>query len=128
MCEVKTTRNGIRFEKRIKNINERYMLKDTVDIPEIETQDVIDMWAVPAAFSSKIANGEIDCVGEIVCHALVKNVNGGYVYAEKIVNFEHKIEIEQFENCECNLSVLVSSLDFTFISRTSVPRSFLNLR
>ena len=85
--------NEVRFTKIIKQVNETFLCKKALTLPEADSE-VLDLWCNIGGVMAKCENEKITLFGSLTASALYKNADNDIGIFEKVIDFEYPIDLD----------------------------------
>lgn len=117
----------VKFSKIIKQVNESFLCKKTLEMPKIEGLEILDVWCKISSSSAKCEETSAVLYGSLTACVLYKDIDGIPNYFEHIIDFEYPFSLEGDINAPyCKPEINISDCDFA-ITSTGEPELKVDL-
>lgn len=95
---TKIKRDEVSFHKIIKQINESFLCRKTISLPEGSTEKVLDLWCRQNGCICRSTESGIVISGSITVNAITKSASDETNFYEHTIDFEYPIELNSDKN------------------------------
>lgn len=105
--------NEVKFSKILKNIDEAFLCKKTLNFSKEQEAKIIDVWCTSGATTVKYQKNSVIICGNILAKTLYEGSDGMPCFMEKIIDFEYPINLDNdFNTPLCYPEIKISDCDF----------------
>lgn len=112
--KTEPTLNEVKFTKIIKQVNETFLCKKALTLPEADSE-VLDLWCNMGSVMAKCDNDKITLLGSLTACTLYKNRENDTTIFEKVIDFEFPIELE----CNAKMPICKPEIKVTACSHSA---------
>lgn len=106
--------NKVSFPKLIKQINETFLCKKAITIPDEEATEILDIWCKCVNLNTKYEQNSILLSGNISAYIIYKDSDGFPGCFEKVIDFEYPINFDfQINTPKCQAEIIIADSDYT---------------
>lgn len=104
----------VAFSKIIKQVNESFLCKKTLNMPNGEGREILDVWCKIGSRSAKFDSNNGLLYGSLTACVLYNDSEGEPNYFEHIIDFEYPFTLEGDINAPyCNPEINISDCDYS---------------
>ncbi|MBE6761425.1 MAG: DUF3794 domain-containing protein [Ruminococcaceae bacterium] len=104
----------VKFSKLAKHINEAFLCKKVLSLPNGEATKIFDIWCKCGNSNIKYQNNSAIISGTVTVYTIYENSDGIPDYYEKIIDFEYPINFdEELKAPYCVPEIKISDCDFS---------------
>lgn len=105
----------VKFSKLTKNIDESFLCKKILSLPNDDLSKILDVWCSCDNTSVKFQNNTVIITGNVLAYVLYENHSGEHDFFERIIDFEFPFNLDENLNSPiCKPVIKISDCDFSF--------------
>lgn len=109
--------NEVKFSKLAKNLNEGFLCKKVLSLPNSDVTKIFDVWCKCGNSNIKYQGNSAVINGSITACILYENTDGTPDFFERIIDFEYPFNFdEEIKSPICKPEIKISDCDFTLTS------------
>ncbi|HCC34100.1 MAG TPA: hypothetical protein DEQ02_00075 [Ruminococcaceae bacterium] len=111
----------IPFEKKVGSVNENYLCKKTIDLPEKAMDSVADLWCDSAVEGVRQENNQVVISGTVMICILGKDKDDLPSYFESPVAYEYRYNLDSVpEKVSCDPEVVAANATYTLLPTNEI--------
>lgn len=112
-CALETEKQNMTFTSLGENINDVFLLRESLDVASVGANEVIDMWINSVASSSSIDGKKLRIFGSISLSMLIIDASHQVAYLERQVEFENIYDLnESYIGAKCDVNIGINAIDY----------------
>lgn len=106
--------NKVSFPKLIKQVNETFLCKKSISLPDGDVSEILDVWCKCGSLNTKYESKSAVLNGNISVYIIYKDSDGFPDFFEKIIDFEYPLNFDSEINTpKCFTEVIIADTDYS---------------
>ena len=112
-CALETEKQNMQFLSLGDNINDVFLLRESLDVASVGVCEVIDVWVNSLASSESVESSALKLFGNVLLSMLVVDSSNQVAYLERQVEYESTYELNGcYKDSLCDIAANVSAIDY----------------
>lgn len=110
---TKQNTNDVRFNRIIKQVNERFLCKKSLSSPENTMGKVTDLWCKLGSVNARREQNGMIISGSLNAFVLTSSADGEHGFFERIIDFEYPVTLDgELNEPTCRPEISIEACDF----------------